>query len=174
MKGREYWSNVNSKREFLSRYSKKEIAVYIIYIVIISLILYKAPDSLFLLVIVALGALWLIHGELTLMKGLISSPICRLTDEFIVLDYDRKIISWEKVNRVIWRPTKRKTIVFYKVRPKTKYTALSIMHERLVSIDRKWMKDEDAFFEDFRAMCDERSIPFFVADSDFFFNTQNP
>jgi hypothetical protein len=171
MKSKEYWSTANSKKEYLIRYSKKEIAMLVIYIAVISFILHEAPDSPLLLVVIGGGVLWFIHGEITRARKMTSSPICRLTDEFIALDYDHKIVPWEKVNRIIWRPTKGRTIVFYKVRPKTKHMILSIMHERLVSIDRKWMKDEDAFYEDLRAACDERSIPFFVSDNDYFSNT---
>ena len=168
MKSKEYWSTVGSKKEYLLRYSKGEIALLIIYIALISFILYEAPDSLFLLFVIVGGAIWFIRGEITRARKITSSPICRLTDEFIALDHDRKIVPWEKVNRIIWRPTKHETIVFYKVRPKTKYTILSIMHERPVFIYRKWMEDEDIFFENLKAICDEHSIPFFVADDGLF------
>ena len=125
MKSKEYWSTVNSKKEYLLRFSKAEIAALIIYIALVCFVLYKAPDSLLLIFVIVGGALWLIHGEITRARNMTSSPICRFTDEFIALDYDRKIIPWEEVNRIIWRPTKHETVVFYKVRPKTKYTRRS-------------------------------------------------
>lgn len=172
MKSKEYWSTVTSKKEYLLRYSKAEGAALIVYIAVISFILYKAHDNLLLLLIIVGGALWFIHGEITRAQKITSSPICRLTDEFFALDYDHKIVPWEKVNRVIWRPTKHETVVFYRIRPKTKYTILSIMHERPVFIRGKWMEDEDSFVENLKAVCDERSIPFFVSDTDLFFETQ--
>jgi len=97
MKSKEYWSTVTSKKEYLLHYSKEKITLLIINIALVSFILYKAPDDLFLLLIIVGGELWFIHGEITRARNMTSSPICRLTDEFLALDYDHKIIPWEKV-----------------------------------------------------------------------------
>jgi hypothetical protein len=47
-----------------------------------------------------------------------------------------------------------------------------MIREKVSQIDRKWMKDEDAFYEDLKAACDEHSIPFHVSDNDYFFDSQ--
>jgi len=64
---------------------------------------------------------------------------------------------------VILYPKKRETEIWYKVRPKTKYTG-PMIHERPVFIRGKWMKDEDSFIENLKAICDERSIPFSIVN----------
>ncbi len=96
-----------------------------------------------------------------------SHPLCRLSDEFLTLDYDRRMIPWNIVSGIIWRWKKHETVVFYRTRPEREYTTLTLLNEKPVFIDRRWMKDEEAFFNDLKAMCDERSIEFLVAEKGF-------
>jgi len=161
MKSREYWNIPSARKNHVLSHSLPAI---FIYFALGSIFVFAAPESLLVLFVYLGAGILLVYRVATIAWEMNSHPICRLTDEFITLSYDRKIVPWEKVNRIIWRPTRHKTIVVYKVRPKTRHTVLSVMHERPVFIDGKWMKDENTFYEDLKNMCQKHSITFLETD----------
>ncbi len=164
MKSKEYWNTPNAGKNHVRSYS---LPVIIFYFVLGSIFVFAAPESLLVLFVYLGAGILLIYRVATEARKMNSFPVCRIDDEFIALDYDRKIIPWKKVDRIICQPTKHKTVVFYKVRPKTKYTVLSVMHERPVFIDRKWIEDENTFYEDLKNMCQEHCITFLETDTGF-------
>jgi hypothetical protein len=164
MRSREYWEIPDAGKRYLRRYF---LFPFPIYVAIGSALYLARPDDLFILLILAGGGIWFICRVITDMRRMVSHPVCRLTDEFIASDYDRRLIPWNKVTQVIWRPAKHRALIFYRLRPNTRRVVFLSIHERPVVIHCEWMKNVTIFYEDLRTMCQERSIPFLEIEKGF-------
>ena len=88
-------------------------------------------------------------------RRMVSHPVCRFTDDFIILDYDRKAIPLETVTRIVINP-KRKIIEIW--HPTIKDSLIQKYPEEHADIRGKWMRDWDSFLENLESMCNEHSI----------------
>ena len=84
-----------------------------------------------------------------------SHPVCRFTDDFIILDYDRKAIPLETVTRVVVDLKIRIIEIWY---PTIKDSLIKKYPEEHVNIRGKRMSNWDSFVDDLESLCKERSL----------------
>ncbi|MBU7017439.1 MAG: hypothetical protein HXS44_08015 [Theionarchaea archaeon] len=88
-------------------------------------------------------------------RRMVSHPVCRFTDDFIILDYDRKVIPLETVTRIVV-DLKRKIIkIWY---PTIKDSLMPKFPQKHSDIRAEWMSNWDSFLENLEGVCNEHSI----------------
>ena len=133
------------------------IPYFISHALIVYIAYYIDPENLLLILILLALGMWLVLKSIGDSLRMISRPVCRLTDEFIVLDYDRNVTPWGMVTRIVATPRKKTVKVYYPGVNRALYKSSS---DRFAFIRGKWMRDWDSFLEDLVAECETRSIPF--------------
>jgi len=149
MKTKEYWNIPDA--------GKKEILHSIPYFIFHSFLVYLAylidPENLiFILIIIGIGV-WLVLKEIGESSRVISRPVCRLTDEFVISDYDRNVVPWGFIARIVTNAMRRTMRVYYLKGERFKPYSL---------IKGKWMQDWDSFLKDLEIECEKRSVKFTV------------
>ena len=149
MKTKEYW-NIPSA-------GKKEIlrsAVYVALYISLAYFVWSIDPENFIVIIVMIGiGVWLVQTIIGESFRMISRPVCRLTDEFVVFDYDRNIVPWDFIGRIVTNTRKRTVRVHYLKGERFKPYSF---------IKAKWMQNWDSFLKDLEIECEKRSIKFTV------------
>lgn len=150
MESREYWNAPDARKKYLVHSN----LVPLIYFVIVSVIYFPDPNVDALVILVALGLLWLLYNN-AMSHRVVSHPLCRLTDELIILNHDRNVIPWNVVTRVIWFQRKHEARIYYRSPPGSES-----QREHSASIEGKWLLDQDAFIYGLKKACEEHSTEF--------------
>ncbi len=162
MVNKEYW-NVSDAWKNRTVHSVPYVIPYLVVAYIIYLV--DPEDIEFALIIVALGIGFVLR-EVESSRRIVSYPVCTFTDESVTFNCGRESLPWSMITRVVWHQEKRKVEIHYSTLPVPKYRTIN-QRGHSVSIDRRWMKDEEIFFNDLKAVCDERSIEFLVTEKEF-------
>ena len=112
------------------------------------------PINLLLFITVVMAAIGLLRG-ISDSRRMVSHPVCRFTDDFIILDYDRKAISIKTVTRIVIDPKRRIIKIWH---PTIKDSLIQTYPEEHADIRGNRMSNWDSFLEDLESMCKERSI----------------
>ncbi|MBU7019220.1 MAG: hypothetical protein HXS44_17050 [Theionarchaea archaeon] len=151
---REYWDVPEDRKKTLTKTIIKG-SPFVAYTLIVYKVIYinVLRVSLVLIYIVLLMATTLdgIRGS----RKRASHPVCRFTNDFIVLDYDRKVIPLETVTRIVVDLKRRITKIWY---PTIKDSLIQKYPEEHSHIRGKWMSNWDSFLEDLKSLCKGRSI----------------
>ncbi len=151
---REYWDVPEDRKKNLIKTIIKG-SPFVAY----TLIVYKVINndvtriSLVLIYIVTLIAITL--DGIRDSRRRASHPVCRFTDDFIILDYDRKAIPLEIVTRIVINLKRRIIKIWY---PTIKDSLIQTYPEEHADIRGNRMSNWDSFLEDLESMCKERSI----------------
>ena len=150
---KEYWN----RPEVRKRSIVDSVLTSIIYIIIVYIVyLIYIDDPLIPLFIILIG-IWLTKKEIDEIQRKTSHPLCRLIDEFIIFDLDRKVIPWNVVTRIDVNSGKKEVeIQHVPIKDSPKKSLKS------VKIYLKWIQNWDIFLEDIKAECEKRSIEFTV------------
>ena len=150
---KEYWN----RPEVRKRSIVDSVLTSIIYIIIVYIVyLIYIDDPLIPLFIILIG-IWLTKKEIDEIQRKTSHPLCRLIDEFIIFDLDRKVIPWNVVTRIDVNSGKKEVeIQHVPIKDSPKKSPKS------VKIYLKWIRNWDVFLEDLKAECEKRSIEFTV------------
>ena len=125
------------------------------YNAIICIIYLTNPDNLFLILAMLVIQIWIAKKDIGEVRRKTSHPLCRLTDEFIISDLDRKVTPWNDVTHIDVDSGKKDVKIWHvSVKDSPKKSPKS------VKIYGKWMKEWDTFLEDLKAECEKRSIEF--------------
>jgi len=153
MKAKEYWNIPEAGK----RRRIRSIPYFVFYALIAYFgYLFISENMMVVLIIVAL-ALWVFLKVISDSLRMVSRPVCRLTDEFIILDYDRNVTPWDMVTRIVATPRKKTVKVYYPGVNRALYKSSS---DSFALVRGKWMQDWDSFLADLAAECETRSIPF--------------
>jgi len=153
MKAREYWNIPEAGRKERI-HGIPYIAFYIILVYVAYLI---DPEDLFGIFLIAAIMTWFSLKVIGDSLRMVSRPVCRLTDEFIILDYDRNVTPWDMVTHIVATPRKKTVKVYYPGVNRALYKSSS---DSFALVRGKWMQDWDSFLADLAAECETRSIPF--------------
>jgi len=153
MKAKEYWNIPEAGRKERIH----SIPYFIFHALIVYIAYYIDPENLLLILILLALGVWLVLKSIGDSLRMVSRPVCRLTDEFVILDYDRNVIPWGMVTRIVATPRKRTVKVYYPGVDRALYKSSS---DSFVLVRGKWMQDWDSFLADLTAECEIRSISF--------------
>ena len=155
MKAKEYWSTPNAgKRERLLI-----IPFSILYAILVCVAYLIDPEELLGIFIMIIIGVW--YGSKGIRESfrMVSHPVCRLTDEFVISDYDRNVVPWDCVTRIVTDTRKRVAKIYHSTGEDP------ITHEPsegYVRINGKWMQNWDSFLRDLGVECEKRSVRFTV------------
>ena len=147
----EYWNRPEiTRRSFLVF-----VFLSIIYAMAVYLVYLTYTNDLLIPLFMAVIGIWLFKDGYDGIRRETSRPLCRLTDEFIVSDLDRKVTPWNVVTRIdVDSGRKEVEIQHVPIKDSPKKSPKS------VKIYGKWMQDWNIFLEDLKAECEMRSIEF--------------
>ena len=151
---REYWNVPDVKKKNWIN-TILFCIVFAAYTLIIYVVLLKDALREFLMLINVILIIGTILEGISNSRRMVSHPVCRFTDDFIILDYDRKAVPLETVTRIVIN-SKRKIIEIW--HPTIKDSLVQTYPEEHAVIRGKWMRDWDSFLEDLEGMCNEHSI----------------
>ena len=150
---REYWNRPEVRKRSLVT----SVFSSIFYIVVIYLFYLTYTDHPSIPLFMVVLGIWLTKKDINEIQRKTSHPLCRLTDEFIIFDLDRKVIPWNVVTRIDVDSTKKEVeIQHVPIKDSPKKSLKS------VKIYLKWIQNWDVFLEDLKAECEKRSIEFTV------------
>ena len=130
-------------------------SVFVPYTVVIYVVMPINVLREYLVLISVVLIIAVILGGIRDSRRMVSHPVCRFTDDFIILDYDRKAIPLETVTRIVV-DLKRRIIEIW--HPTIKDSLIPKYPQKHADIRAKWMSNWDSFLEDLESMCKERSI----------------
>ena len=151
----EYWNRPEiTRRSFL---------VFIFSSIIYAIAMYLAylnyTDHPLILLFMAVIGIWVFKNGYDGIRRETSRPLCRLTDEFIISDLDRKVTPWNVVTRIdVYSGKKEVEIWHTPIKDPTQKKS-----PKSFTVSGKWMQDWDIFLEDLKAECEKRSIEFRVS-----------
>ena len=157
---KEYWTGPNQRKKYVQKMS----ILLTINALISSILIYFRPDDYIIMLILVGGWLIIAYQEIKKILRMKKQPLCKINDEFIISDYNKKITPWSIISRIIWKPKNNEAIVVYRIRPEGEKAPLTFMKERDVHIDGNMIENSDELFTDLKKVCDEKSIPFYVSD----------
>jgi len=161
MKNKDYWNKKEAKQSDL----KESVLLFIIFCIILLLLLYlMRPLDLFISLIALGGVIWNLYGFYKKQSRIISYPVMRIQDELLIYDYDQKIISWNHIYKITWTPSKNRVTIFYRIPSQPRYHFLTPAYERFNYIDVKWIEEKENLIYDLETICEEKEIPFIIAD----------
>ncbi|MBU7012946.1 MAG: hypothetical protein HXS46_19870 [Theionarchaea archaeon] len=103
MKVKEYWNIPEAGK----RRRIRSIPYFALDIVVVYFIYSIDPENLFGILLVVAILIWLSLKAIGDSLRMVSRPVCRLTDDFIILDYDRNVAPWDMVTCIVgfvpWR-----------------------------------------------------------------------
>jgi len=161
MKNRDYW-NVKEAKRIELRNSLFWFAFFCITVILLEY-LWPPLTSLSILFIVG-GIIFGVHYLYKIQTRIITYPLIRLRDEFFIYDLDQKIILWNYIYKISWNSLKNRITFFYRIPSQSKSNFLKSAHERYDYIDVKWIKEKEKLLHDLKSTCEEKEIPFIVAD----------
>ena len=155
MKTKEYWNVPNA--------GKRERLLIIPFSIFYGVLVYVAylidPEELLgVFIMIAVGVWYGIKGIVKSFR-MISHPVCRLTDEFVISDYDRNVVLWDCVTRIVTDARKRVAKIYHST------SEDPITHESsedYARIKGKSMQDWDSFLKGLEIECEKRSVKFTV------------
>lgn len=156
MASKEYWNAPDTGRKYLAHNSPIPIAL-----LIAALIIYFLSHDIYVLGILTVFWLWTVLEYVRISRRVVSHPVCRLTDEFIILDYDRNVVPWNVITRVIWNPKEHEVKICHRTPRKPRDSTFG-QRDHSVFIDGRWLKDQQVFIGDLGEACKEHSTEFVI------------
>jgi hypothetical protein len=151
---REYWNVPEVGKKHLIN-NTIFCSVFAAYTVIIYVVMPIDVLREFLVLINVVLIIFIILEGISDSRRMVSHPVCRFTDDFIILDYDRKAIPLETVTRIVIDLKRRIIKIWY---PTIKDSLIPKYPEEHADIRGKWMSNKDSFLKDLESMCNDHSI----------------
>jgi hypothetical protein len=151
---REYWDVPEDRKKNLIKTIIKG-SPFVAYILIVYKVINNDVTRISLVLIYIVSIIAITLDGIRDSRRRASHPVCRFTDDFIILDYDRKAIPLETVTRIVVDLKIRIIEIWY---PTIKDSLIKKYPEEHADIRGKQMSNWDSFLEDLESLCKERSI----------------
>jgi len=91
MKTKEYWNTPDTgKKERL-----RGIPYFVLHAFLVYFVYSIDPENLILILIMIGIGVWAVLKEIGESFRMVSHPVCRLTDEFVISNYDSNVVLWD-------------------------------------------------------------------------------
>jgi hypothetical protein len=157
VKNEDYWNNKEARRIEL----RNSLSWFVFFIIVIIIFEYLWPPLTILSILFIVGGIIIgIYHLYKIQTRIITYPLIRIRDEFLIYDYDQKIILWDNINKINWNPSKTRITIFYKIPAESQSDTLNSPHEKSDYIDVKWIEEKENLIHDLETICEEKEIPF--------------
>ena len=151
---REYWNVPEDRKKNLIKTIIKG-SPFVAYILFVYKVINDDVTRISLVLIYIVSIIAITLDGIRDSRRRASHPVCRFTDDFIILDYDRKAIPLETVTRIVVDLKIRIIEIWY---PTIKDSLIKKYPEEHVNIRGKRMGNWDSFVDDLESLCKERSL----------------
>lgn len=157
MNSKEYWNMPSTTKKHIM-----EHLPYLFLYFVASLIFYLLdPEDLRWPIVVSALGLWWFLRVVNASRNMTTRPFCTITNDSIILDYDRTLIPWSIVVHVAVNIEKKRVRMWQSTAKNPVFQESSKNYAR---IDGRWVQYWDSFIKDLEAECNRRSIGYTVEE----------
>ena len=163
MKNKDYWNKKEAKKSEL----RNSLFWFIFFVIMVIVFEYLWPPSTTFSILFIVGGIIIgLHHLYKIHTRIITYPLIRIRDEFLIYNYDQKIILWDNINKINWNQPKNRIIIYYQIPAELQSDTLKSPLEKSDYIDIKWVEDKENLIHDVQITCKEKEISFIITPNE--------